>query len=46
MDIVVVGHVNHDHIWRITEPLRPGGRISFSERSLRLGAAATIPGGV
>ncbi|MFC3165476.1 PfkB family carbohydrate kinase [Ciceribacter thiooxidans] len=44
MDIVVVGHVNHDHIWRITEPLRPGGRISFSERSLRLGGGGYYTG--
>lgn len=44
MDIVVVGHVNHDHIWRITEPLRPGGRISFSDRSLRLGGGGYYTG--
>ncbi|RCW21058.1 sugar/nucleoside kinase (ribokinase family) [Ciceribacter lividus] len=44
MDIVVVGNVNHDHIWRITEPLRPGGRISFSDRSLRLGGGGYYTG--
>ncbi|HLP66410.1 MAG TPA: carbohydrate kinase, partial [Rhizobium sp.] len=44
MEIVVVGHVNHDHIWRITEPLRPGGRISFTDRVLRLGGGGYYTG--
>ncbi|RKE83543.1 PfkB family carbohydrate kinase [Rhizobium sp. AG855] len=35
--IVVVGHVNHDRIWRLTEPLRAGGRILWSSRNTRLG---------
>ncbi|PYB72551.1 PfkB family carbohydrate kinase [Rhizobium wuzhouense] len=35
--IVVVGHVNHDRIWRLTEPLRAGGRILWSARHTRLG---------
>lgn len=26
--IVVIGHINHDRIWRLTEPLRAGGRIA------------------
>lgn len=44
MEIVVVGHVNHDHIWRLTEPLRPGGRISFTDRVLRLGGGGYYTG--
>jgi fructokinase len=35
--IVVIGHVNHDRIWRLTEPLRAGGRILWSSRDTRLG---------
>lgn len=35
--IVVIGHVNHDRIWRLTEPLRAGGRIAWSSRDTRLG---------
>lgn len=35
--IVVIGHVNHDRIWRLTEPLRAGGRILWSSRETRLG---------
>jgi sugar/nucleoside kinase (ribokinase family) len=35
--IVVIGHVNHDRIWRLTEPLRAGGRIAWSSRETRLG---------
>ncbi|KQW29519.1 carbohydrate kinase [Rhizobium sp. Root274] len=35
--IVVIGHVNHDCIWRLTEPLRAGGRILWSSRETRLG---------
>ncbi|MDH4441133.1 MAG: PfkB family carbohydrate kinase [Rhizobium sp.] len=35
--VVVVGHVNHDRIWRMTEPLRAGGRIAWSSRDTRLG---------
>ncbi len=35
--IVVIGHVNHDRIWRLTEPLRAGGRIPWSSRDTRLG---------
>lgn len=35
--IVVIGHVNHDRIWRLTEPLRAGGRILWSSRNTRLG---------
>ncbi len=35
--IVVIGHINHDRIWRLTEPLRAGGRIAWSSRETRLG---------
>jgi sugar/nucleoside kinase (ribokinase family) len=35
--IVVIGHVNHDRIWRLTEALRAGGRILWSSRETRLG---------
>ncbi|MCJ8238041.1 PfkB family carbohydrate kinase [Peteryoungia algae] len=35
--VVVIGHINHDRIWRLTEPLRPGGRIAWSSRDTRLG---------
>lgn len=35
--IIVIGHINHDRIWRLTEPLRAGGRIPWSSRETRLG---------
>jgi sugar/nucleoside kinase (ribokinase family) len=35
--VMVIGHVNHDRIWRLTEPLRAGGRIPWSSRDTRLG---------
>ncbi len=35
--VVVIGHINHDRIWRLTEPLRAGGRIAWSSRQTRLG---------
>ena len=35
--VVVIGHINHDRIWRLTEPLRAGGRIAWSSRETRLG---------
>lgn len=35
--VVVIGHINHDRIWRLTEPLRAGGRIAWSSRDTRLG---------
>ena len=35
--VIVVGHINHDRIWRLTEPLRAGGRIAWSSRETRLG---------
>lgn len=35
--IVVIGHVNHDRIWRLTEPLQAGGRLFWSSRETRLG---------
>lgn len=35
--VMVIGHINHDRIWRLTEPLRAGGRIAWSSRETRLG---------
>ncbi len=35
--VIVIGHINHDRIWRLTEPLRAGGRIAWSSRETRLG---------
>lgn len=35
--VVVIGHINHDRIWRLNEPLRAGGRIAWSTRETRLG---------
>jgi fructokinase len=35
--VVVIGHINHDRIWRLTERLRAGGRIAWSSRETRLG---------
>jgi len=35
--VVVIGHINHDRIWRLSEPLRAGGRIAWTSRETRLG---------
>ncbi len=35
--IIVIGHINHDRIWHLTEPLRAGGRIAWRAREARLG---------
>ena len=35
--ILVIGHINHDRIWRLNEPLRSGARIAWHERTTRLG---------
>lgn len=35
--VIVIGHINHDRIWRLNSALRPGGRISWSQRHIRLG---------
>lgn len=35
--IIVIGHINHDRIWRLNAPLRSGARISWSDRRVRLG---------
>ncbi|MBV2185141.1 MAG: carbohydrate kinase [Rhizobium sp.] len=35
--VVVIGHINHDRIWRLKAPLRSGARITWSERRFRLG---------
>lgn len=36
-DVVVIGHVNHDRIWHLNEPLRSGARILWKHRETRLG---------
>lgn len=35
--VIVIGHINHDRIWHLTEPLRAGGRIAWRAREARLG---------
>jgi hypothetical protein len=35
--VVVIGHINHDRVWRLKAPLRSGARITWSERRIRLG---------
>lgn len=35
--IIVIGHINHDRIWRLKAPLRSGARIAWSDRRIRLG---------
>ncbi|MGV6874136.1 PfkB family carbohydrate kinase [Pseudochelatococcus sp. B33] len=35
--VVVIGGVHHDRIWQLEDPLRRGGRLRFSERSIRIG---------
>ncbi len=35
--VVVIGHINHDRIWRLMTPLRSGARITWSDRRIRLG---------
>lgn len=35
--VIVIGHINHDRIWRLNSVLRPGARISWSQRRIRLG---------
>ncbi|THV20640.1 PfkB family carbohydrate kinase [Peteryoungia ipomoeae] len=36
-EVVVIGHVNHDRIWHLAEPLRSGARILWKQRETRLG---------
>ena len=35
--VIVIGHINHDRIWHLNSALRPGARISWSQRRIRLG---------
>lgn len=42
--ILVVGHVNHDRLWRLDRPLRPGGRIGFGAREVRIGGGGYCTG--
>ncbi|MCJ7993737.1 carbohydrate kinase [Rhizobium cremeum] len=44
--VVVIGHVNHDRVWRLKEPLRPGGRIAWIDRTVRLGGGGYYTGGM
>lgn len=42
--VVVIGHINHDRVWRLKEPLRPGGRIAWIDRTVRLGGGGYYTG--
>lgn len=42
--VVVIGHINHDRVWRLKEPLRPGGRIAWIDRNVRLGGGGYYTG--
>jgi sugar/nucleoside kinase (ribokinase family) len=44
--ILVVGHVNHDRLWRLDGVLAPGARLGFSEREVRLGGGGFFTGDV
>lgn len=35
--VIVVGHVNHDRVWSLASPLSSGARITYSDRTVRLG---------
>ena len=35
--VIVVGHVNHDRVWSLASPLASGARITYSDRTVRLG---------
>lgn len=35
--VIVIGHVNHDRVWSLASPLTSGARITYSDRSVRLG---------
>ncbi|PTM93552.1 PfkB family carbohydrate kinase [Mycoplana dimorpha] len=42
--VLVIGHVNHDRLWRLDQPLRPGGRIGWTAREVCLGGGAFFTG--
>ncbi|KPF46135.1 PfkB family carbohydrate kinase [Rhizobium sp. AAP43] len=42
--VVVIGHVNHDRIWRLNETLRSGARIAWHSRETRLGGGGYFTG--
>lgn len=35
--VIVVGHINHDQVWPLSSPLASGARITYFDRSVRLG---------
>lgn len=35
--VIVIGHVNHDRVWSLASPLASGARITYSDRTVRLG---------
>lgn len=35
--VIVIGHVSHDRVWLLASPLASGARITYSDRSVRLG---------
>lgn len=35
--VIVVGHVNYDQVWPLSSPLASGARITYFDRSVRLG---------
>ncbi|MET2828201.1 PfkB family carbohydrate kinase [Mesorhizobium shangrilense] len=35
--VIVVGHVNYDQVWSLSSPLASGARITYSDRTVRLG---------
>lgn len=42
--VLVCGHINHDRLWRLDQPLRAGGRIGWLDREIRLGGGAFFTG--
>ena len=35
--VIVIGHVNYDRVWSLSSPLASGARITYSDRTVRLG---------
>ncbi|NML76440.1 carbohydrate kinase [Rhizobium sp. S-51] len=42
--VAVIGHINHDRVWRLQEPLRSGARIVWTGRTVRLGGGGYYTG--
>ncbi|NPD17407.1 hypothetical protein HOY34_19665 [Xinfangfangia sp. D13-10-4-6] len=42
--VMVVGHINHDRIWRLSERLVSGGRQRWTEREISRGGGAFFTG--